>query len=60
MKIKVTVGTKKIGSECDRIIDVDDDATEEEIEQIAQETMWELIEFGWKRIQNEEKSKWHL
>ena len=30
-KIKVTVGTSKVGSDCTRIIEVEDDAIEKEI-----------------------------
>ena len=50
MKIKIEVGTKKIGSKCTRIIEVPDDADEELIEELAYESMWEMIDWDWKRI----------
>jgi hypothetical protein len=49
-KIKVTVGTRFVGSDDFQIIEVDDDLTEEEIEQIAIEKMWEMIEFSFKEV----------
>ena len=52
MKIKVEVQTKKIGSKCTRIIEVpDEDAADEElIEELAYESLWEMIDWDWKRI----------
>lgn len=49
-KIKVSVGTNKIGSECTRIIEVDDCATEEDINEEAWETACEMIDYGWEEI----------
>lgn len=46
-RIKVTVMTNKIGSECSRYIEVEDDATEEEINQDAWECACDMIDFNW-------------
>jgi len=50
MKIKVCVMTRKVGSMCEDEFEIDDHATEEEIDKIAQELMWEMIDWNWKRI----------
>ena len=50
VKIEVRVSTSKIGSESKRIVEVDDESTPEDIEQIAIEAMWELINFEWKQL----------
>lgn len=49
MKIKVYVSTNKIGSECSTTFDIEDDASEEEIEEIAREEMFNMIEWNWIR-----------
>lgn len=50
-RIKVTVMTNKIGSECSRYIEVEDDATEEEINQDAWECACDMIDFNWDEEQ---------
>jgi hypothetical protein len=51
MKIKVYVSTNKINSKCERIIEIEEPrSSEEEIEQIARETMFEMIEWNWEEI----------
>jgi hypothetical protein len=49
MKIKVTVSTRKVGSQCERTFEIEDDLTDDEIEQIAQEAMWNMVEWNWKK-----------
>lgn len=49
-QIKVHVATNKFGSDCERIIEVDDDATEDQINEEAWETACEMIDFYWKEV----------
>jgi hypothetical protein len=50
-KIEIKVSTNVVGSERKKIIEVDDDSTENQIEEIANETMWEMIDFSWRIIE---------
>lgn len=50
-KIRVTVSTDKVGSETYDEIEVEDDATEAEIETQAKEAMFEMIEWDWKVVE---------
>lgn len=45
--ITVYVRTNKINSQCEMQIEVEDDATEDEIEEQAQEVMYSMMEWGW-------------
>jgi hypothetical protein len=60
IKILVSVSTRYVGSKVEEEIEVyvDDDATEEEIEQAKEDTAREWmhgeIEWGWGEIQEEE------
>ena len=49
-KIKITVETRYVGSADTRIVEVEDDATEEDIEKIVNEIMWEMIGVSWKEV----------
>jgi uncharacterized FlaG/YvyC family protein len=49
-KIKVYVATRFVRSQDSLIIEVEDDATEEEINQAALEAMFEMIEWGYEEI----------
>lgn len=49
-KIKVNIATNKVGSSCSRIIEVDDDATEQEIDEEAWETACDMIDFYWEEV----------
>lgn len=51
MKIKVYASTSKLGSKVERVIEVEDDATDEMIDESATDTMHELIQWGWDRVQ---------
>lgn len=46
-KIRVWVATRKIGSKCETTFEIEDDATEDEITEVAQEAMWDMIEWDW-------------
>lgn len=46
-KIIVTVSTDKVGSQCANEFEVEDDATEEDIDRDAREMMFEMIEWNW-------------
>jgi len=50
MKIEVYVSTNRVGSKCSTIIEIDDDSTPEQIEEIAGETKDKLVEWGWKQV----------
>ena len=44
--VYVSIGLVGCKRECK--IEVDDDATPDEIEEAAQEALWSLIEWGWR------------
>lgn len=46
--IRVYVSTSKVGSRCETEIEVDDEATEEDITELAQEAMFGMIEWDWR------------
>lgn len=50
MKIKVRVSTHLVNSETYQIIEVDDDAAEDEIEEAAREAMFEQINWNWEIV----------
>jgi len=50
MKIKVHVTTGLVGADRECEIEVDDDATDDQIEEQAREAMFELIEWAWWRV----------
>ena len=49
-KIQVSVSTRKVGSKTETTIDVDDDAPESEIDEMAREAMFELINWDWREV----------
>jgi hypothetical protein len=49
-KIKVYVQTNYVGSKDEAEFEVDDGATDEEIDKLAYEYVCEMIEWGWKKI----------
>lgn len=49
-KFKGTVATDKIGSECDFEFEVDDDATEADIEHEAREAAFDLIQWNYEEV----------
>lgn len=58
MKIRVYVSTNMSGSESSRIIEISEEELEglegaerdQEIWDIAQETLWELIDWSWEEV----------
>ena len=48
--IRVEVSTNKVGSEDHIEFEIEDDATEYEIEEIASERIWDLISWNWEEI----------
>lgn len=54
-KIKLWVGTGFINAEHTDFIEVEDDITEEELDKIAEEFMWEHICCGWSEVEGEEE-----
>lgn len=49
-KIEIKVSTNIVGSERKKIIEVRDSLNNEQIEEIANETMWEMIDFSWRIV----------
>lgn len=50
-RIRVTVRTNISGSETSRVIEIDDNATDEEIQEVAEETKNEMIEWYYEEIE---------
>jgi len=48
--IEVYVSTGYVGAEKTKTFEIEDDATDEEIEGMALEVMWEMIEFNYKEL----------
>lgn len=53
MKIRVFVETNKVGSECEEIVDVDDDLGPNALEETAREVMFNMISWGFERVKDE-------
>lgn len=53
-RIKVYVSTDKIGSKCTRVITVDDDESEDGLAEIAQDEMFNMINWGWEPVEETE------
>ena len=49
-KIRVWAETDRVGSFVDTIIEVEDNATTEQIEDDAQEAAYELSSWGWEEV----------
>lgn len=50
-KIRVYVSTNKVGSECYDDFEVEDDYTEEEINELAEERILDMIDTYWEKIE---------
>lgn len=50
-KIKVSVGTNRVGSTVTREFEVEDNATEEEINTEAWETAMDMIDYSWEEVE---------
>lgn len=50
-KIEVEISTNRIGSEQTTIIEVDADATDKEIDQLAWEAACDMLNFTWRYVQ---------
>lgn len=63
MKIKVTVSTNRVGSQTEKEIEIDDDELEDYVEEdrqaiiedMARNAMFEMIEWNWTEITEENK-----
>lgn len=49
--VKVWIATRKVGSQCETSFEIEDDATDKEIEEIAQECVWEMAEWNWEIVE---------
>lgn len=54
-KIEVYVSTGYVGAEKKEVIEVEDALTEDEINELCMEWLWENIEFGWYEKQGEQE-----
>lgn len=45
--IKIYIKTSKVGSQCDDTMEVEDDATDDEIEEMAKDAAFNMMEWGW-------------
>jgi hypothetical protein len=54
MKIEIRVNTGYVGCEKKDIIELDDDLTEEEIEESALERMFEMIGWSWRKVEDDD------
>ena len=50
-KIQVEISTNRVGSEQTAVIEIDANATDEEIDQIAWETACDMLNFTWRDVQ---------
>lgn len=50
-KIQVYAMTNRVGSKVTTIIEVMDNATDDEIEEMAREAMFELVEWGFHEVE---------
>lgn len=46
--VRVWIETNKAGSRCDLEFEVDDDATADDISEMAMDLRWNLAEWGWE------------
>lgn len=53
-RIKVWVDTGTMGSDKEEIIEVEDDATEEDIKKEAEECIYNMINSGWCEIDEDD------
>ena len=51
-KFKVTIETNLVGSECEDFIEVDDNATEKEIEEEAYQCAMNMCEWNYEEVEN--------
>jgi hypothetical protein len=51
-RIRVYVTTNRVGSKVERIFEVEDDCSEQEIEEFAKDSMFEMIEWGYSEVES--------
>lgn len=51
MKIEVSVSLGLVGCKVKQVIEIEETHTEEEVENIAREIMFSMIEWNWKEIE---------
>lgn len=49
MKITVYVATDKIGSRCEDEFECEEDLTDDEIEELAKDVMYNMMSWGWAK-----------
>lgn len=62
-KLKITVSTRKVGSRCDDVVDIDKSDLEEadfnEVNDWARDAMFEMVEWNW-RLEDDEGNEIRL
>lgn len=56
MKIKIKLSIGLAGCTREKVIDIEDDCTNEEIDEMAQEAVHEMISWHWVRVEPKGKS----
>ena len=54
-RIRVSVETNKVGSRCETVIEVEDTATEKQIEEDARDAMFNMIEWNFRELEEGEE-----
>ena len=57
MKVEVIVSLNLVGCERRTTIEVEEGTPDAEIEEVAKDAMFEMIEWTWKRVESSPKSK---
>ena len=50
MRVKVWIETDKVGSRCEEVIEVDDDASDDTVEEHARETAYQFVSWSYERL----------
>lgn len=54
MKIRVWAHTDVVGSMTEDVIEVEDDLTEEQIEEEARDYIFNFVEWGWDKVEQDD------
>lgn len=54
MRIRVHMSNGLVGCQRETFIDVDDDCEDSDIEEMSRYALWDMIEWGWERVEKEE------
>lgn len=54
MKVKVTIDTGYVGTDYEDIIEVADNATDDDIDRVAMNYLWDHVSLSWAILKNKE------